>query len=349
MDDKIPASFEEAKELARRQMLAEAQARSSEDDATPSQPPIPDADAEDAPDEAADPQVAESDDEPEDDADDDEADEEGDEPTPDADTSDDEPDDEPEPDDRPEPKRKASRRSKRVSRLEQQNKDLEAKLASFEAEREQSEERILERLQQEQARRAALEAEQKQREADDRAIEAEMHEYLGSDEEYQAAIAAALQGDVLAQERAREWHDRRQQFTKLNRRAEARVNAKAAQIFWDSTSDLPGVDREILQKADFGTVLQHLHAAGIASEQGRQAKELEKRDAQIARLQGELKQLKVAKVPQAARRSDPLEGGTPIPTRATQDPYAEMLNPDGSINREKFEAFKLKQRRDALG
>ena len=340
-----PASFEEAKALARKNMLA-ARANSANDDATPAQTASTETDdeptpvtqtstpsAEDEPEESPDTPAAEADET--DDEDDDES-EDVDETDDDEESDEDADDDEEEaPRPKPEAKRKPSRRSKRIQTLQQKIADLEANSAN-------AEERLLQRLEQEQARRVALENEKRQREADERALEAEMQEYLGSDDEYQAAVDAALRGDVFEAEKARAWHERRQIVGKLSRRAEARVNQRAAEIFWSSTEGLPGVAKQVLEKSDFGSVLKHLHAAGYSAAASEAKREVEKRDAKIARLEAQLATKKVKTAARAAT-ADPVEGGTPVPPRKEKSIYEQALDPvTQRIDRDKFNELRRK-------
>lgn len=339
-----PASFAEAKELARRNMLAvQAQAeneatqteqQSTDDDddiVLPSQKsPAPDEDdSEDADDASTDDDDEEEDDEDEDESDDD-SDDDG-----DGDTD----DDGDEEDSKPDPKRKPSRRSKRIDKLKAEIRDLKAGSAD-------QEERLLKRIQEEQARRAALEAAERQRQAEDRQIEAEMAEYLGSDDEYRTAVRAALNGDPFEAEKARAWDERREIFGKLNRRAEMRVNQRAAEIFWQSTEGLPGVDKEILEKADFGAVLKHLHEAGFAVAERKAQAEIAKRDARIAKLEAQVKTKKIKRA--ATSTKTPLEGGTPARPREEKSIYQQAMLPDGRIDRTKFEELRRQAQRSQI-
>lgn len=324
----IPVSFEEAKELARRNMLTvraqaendakQAAQQDDEDEAVEDEDQgEEDADAAEAGD-ADETQEAEDDDDQEDDDDESESD----------DTDDDERDDD---EDSQSKKRKPSRRSKKIEKLQDRIKQLEAANSD-------SEERLLQRLRDEQARRAALEAEQRQREAEDRALETEMSEYLGSDQEYRAAVRAALNGDPFEAEKAKAWDERREIFGKLTRRAETRVNQRVAEIFWQATEGLSGVDREVLQKAEFGQVLKHLHDAGAQAAEKKSKAEIDKRDAKIARLEAQLKSKSVKRAATATKT--PLEGGTPVKSEPKKSIYQQSMNEDGTINREKFERLR---------
>lgn len=344
MPDAIPASFDEAKEAARQAMLA-ARAQANQTDATPvpNEHPTEDdepseADVEDASTDDEDPEEDLVDGDDEDDADDDEESEDDD------DESDDEPEASDEEADKPvekkSDKRKPSRRSKRINKLQ-------AEVERLRSEREQDEDRLLKRLEQEQARRAALEAEKRQRDQEDQAIEAEMADYLGTDDDYRKAVRAALNGDVFEAEKAKVWDERREIFGKLNRRAETRVNQKAAEIFWASTGELAGVDKEVLQKQDFGSVLKHLHAAGYAVAATEAKKEIDKRDAKIARLEASLKVKSVKKAATSTRT--PLEGGTPVRPKAEKSLYEQALDPNTmTIDRDKFNQLKRRASQSAL-
>lgn len=334
MPDKnaIPASFEEAKALARQNMMA-AQAQTeedatqavraqTEDDETVDQTREPSASDEDDSEDTD--EVATEDEDGEEDDDSDES-EDDDAEEDDEDSTDD--DDEPVVDQ----KRKPSRRSKKIEKLQDKIKRLEANSAD-------SEERLLKRIQDEQARRAALETEQRQRAAEDQQIESEMAEYLGSDQEYRTAVRAALNGDPFEAEKAKTWDERREIFGKLNRRAEMRVNQKAAEIYWSSTEGLAGIDSKILEKADFGTVLRHLHEAGGKAAEAAAQAELAKRDAKIARLEAQLKTSAVKKA--ATSTKTPLEGGTTVKATPKKSIYEQSLNDDGSINRTKFDELR---------
>lgn len=327
----IPVSFEEAKELARRNMLTvRAQAENDAKRAAQQDDEDEAVEAEDQVDEDAD--AAEADDADDDQEAEDDGGDEGDddesEPDDDADDDDNERDDD---EDSQSKKRKPSRRSKKIEKLQDRIKQLEAANSD-------SEERLLQRLRDEQARRAALEAEQRQREAEDRALETEMSEYLGSDQEYRAAVRAALNGDPFEAEKAKAWDERREIFGKLTRRAEMRVNQRVAEIFWQATEGLPGVDREVLQKAEFGQVLKHLHEAGAQGAERKAKTEIDKRDAKIARLEAQLKAKSVKRA--ATTPKTPLEGGTPVKPAPKKSIYAESMNEDGTINREKFERLR---------
>lgn len=333
----IPASFKEAKEAARQNMMKAARTL-AENEAKPA-PQLSTEDDEDPTDESLVPAASSEQDESEDvenpteDVDDDE-DEEDDE-SEDSDGDDDEDDDVTDEDKEsktPDPKRKPTRRSKKIQKLQSENERLRTESASVE-------ERILERLRTEQARTAALEAEKRQREAEDRQIESEMDEYLGSDTEYQTAVTAMMNGDVFEAEKARLWHERRQIVGKLNRRAETRVNQRAAEIYWASTGDLPGVDKQILEKSDFGAVLKHLHAAGYTVAASEAKKEIEKRDAKIARLEAELKQKRVKRA--ATSTTTPIEGGSPVARRPEKSIYEQSMDPvTRKIDRNKFAEFQ---------
>lgn len=339
-DDAIPASFSEAKELARRRMKeAEARAESEEVDATPQPtPPASEPDHEDdTPTPASKPEEPDDDPDPdeEEDEDDDASDDDDDDPEDDEDDDESDDDEEQAPRQKPDQKRRPNRRSKRIQKLQQE-------LTELKNSREQDEERILARLQEEQARRVALEQEKRQREADDRALEAEMAEYLGTDEEYQASIEAMMRGDVFETDKVRTWHERRQIVGKLNRRAEARVNQKAAEIFWASTEGLAGVDKKVLQEQDFGSVLKHLHAAGYSAARAEAKKEIDKLTQQVARLQAQAKERRVERVAKAAK-SDPVEGGGPVAPRREKSIYEQAMDPNTrTIDRKKFDELRRK-------
>ena len=347
----IPRSLEEAKELAHQRML-DARARAESEDATPAptqpaeddedestqDPPKPSPSDEDESHESDDEATDEDDDE-EDTEDDDDSEGSDDETEDDDDESDDDEDER-----KPEPKsekRKPSRRSKRITKLQDEIRELRQA-------REQDEERLLQKLEQEQARRAALEQEKRQREAEDRALEAEMAEYLGSDDEYQAGIKAMMNGDIFEADKVRTWHERREIVGKLSRRAEARVNQKAAEIFWASTGELPGVDKKVLQEQDFGSVLKHLHAAGSASAQAEAKKEIAKLEQKVARLEAQLKTKNVTNVAKA-KRSDPVEGGAPVTPRKERSIYEQAIDPTTrKIDHEKFAQLREKARASSL-
>lgn len=342
------AQFSEAKEAARQRML-EAQAATAklnevqatdptDDDDDPTETPA------EAPDEAPeepDDEETETDDES---SDDDEDDDEEEDDLPAAE-SDQDPDDE---EDKPQPKRKPSRRSKKINKLQSHNDELQARLEKLESERDARDEQLLTRFQEEQARRVALEAEQRQREADDRALEAEMAEYLGTDEEYASAVRAALRGDAFEAEKANLWNERREIVGKLNRRAEARVNQKAAEIFWTSTEGLTGVDKNVVSELDFGGVLKYLHQKGYEIGRAELQKEVDKRDAKIARLEAQNKQAKVKTAVKESTKKTPLEGGSPVPPKQEKSIYEQSMRPDGTIDRAKFDELRRLSQRSAL-
>lgn len=330
------ALFQEGKERARLAMLAVRDTAPGTDaQAVQTQQDIEDDDDEVEDEENASPsdQDVESDDltseEEDDDSDDDDEDDSDDDDETDDDESD---DDEEAPPPDPKSKRKANRRSKKV-------KNLRAEVERLKADAAGSDDRLLKRFEEEQARRVALENEKRQREANDREIEQEMTEYLGSDQEYREAVKAALNGDLALAEQAKLWDERRDVFGKLTRRAEALVNQKAANIYWSVSENLPGVDKNILGTASFGEVLKHLHESGARVTEEKFKKELEKRDQKIARLEAKSTEKKVKKATSAP--SPTLEGGTPAKKTAKKSIYELSMKPDGSIDREKFAALRL--------
>lgn len=261
---------------------------------------------------------------------DDESDEDSDESDEEDETSDDE--DEVEDEDEapieeaPEPadkKSKKTRRSQKVNKLSTRIKELEQKL-------ETSESTMLERLQQEQQRRAQLEAQQRQREQEAAQVEQELAGYLGSPAQYEAAVSAALDGDVEAQEIVKGWRQNRQVVQKLTLRAEQVVNQRAAQVFWEATQGLEGLDRDVLQEASMPDVLRHLYEAGGSVTKAHYEKEIATRDRRIATLEARIKGQKVKNV---AKQAAPIESGRPVPApkAKTTNPYAKLMDESGRI------------------
>jgi hypothetical protein len=343
-----PASLKDAKELARQRMLdaralaeegakQEPERQDDDDEPTPAPRPAPAAEDEDP-----DPEPDEGDDEDEGDDDEPDSDDESDDDDePDASDQDDDAEDDEPPARAPQKRAKPSRRSKKIQKLQETIAKLEANSAT-------QEERLLQRLQEESARRAALEAEQRQREAEDRAIESEMQEYLGSDDDYRKAIKAALNGDVFEAEKARGWDERREIFGKLVRRAEARVNQQAAEIYWRETKDLPGIDARVLEQASFGDVLKHLHKAGYATAVSEANKEIARLEAKIARLEAQATSSKVKKVAKAAK-ADPVEGGTSVRPSPQKSIYEQAMDPiTKKIDRQKFQELRRRAEMSSL-
>lgn len=228
---------------------------------------------------------------------------------------------------KPEPNKKKTRRSKSITKLKARNTELETRLAELESNASGLEERVTQRVQEAQRQVAELEQQRRQREQEDAAIEQEVLQYLGTEQDYRNAVRAALNGDTEAAERARIWDANREVVTKLARRAEGFVKKQAAEIFWTATADLEGVDRNILQTASLGQLLPYLHKTGYDIGFAASQKEVEKLTKKITRLEAQGSENKVKKVVKAPQ---PIDTGKPVKPKAEKTIYQRAL--DGEIS-----------------
>lgn len=225
--------------------------------------------------------------------------------------------------------KKKTRRGKTIARLKETNSQLQARLAERDQETSDLEERVTKRVQDAQRQIAELEHQRRQRDQEDAQIEQEVLQYLGTEQDYRAAVRAALNGDQEAAKRARIWDANREVVTKLARRAEGFVKKQAAEIFWTATADLDGVDRNILQTASLGQLLPYLHKTGydIGFAAGQQ--ELEKLQKKISRLEARGTEDKIKK---ATKAPQPIDTGKPVKPTKQKTIFGSALAGDISID-----------------
>lgn len=172
-------------------------------------------------------------------------------------------------------------------------------------------EELRQQLAEEQRQNAALQAQQQVVDEDAKKLDSEVARALGTQEEFDRVMEAALSGDEEAQELARKWKNNRAFYGKLVNKARKDTAQEFMDNYWGFIKDLPGITVDTIQKApSLGKLLQDIHTAGVESVQGNSDASIAKLQEDMETLRGKYKSLR-AKAG-GARRSPVTSGGSPV-------------------------------------
>lgn len=213
---------------------------------------------------------------------------------------------------------------------------LEGELAAERAEKARLTEQLTLHQRNAQAVAAQLAAQQAAQAEIDSRVAAEVEEFLGGEEAYREKLKSALDGDFAAAEDIKEWDRRRDDYKKMKSRAEQVVHERAGEVVQRATSDLAGIDQQLLQTASLFNIVRHLYFTGLSNGRNEGGRALEqeqsKAKAQIEKLKRENERLK-ARLSGAQTRAvsksapTPLSGGRPSAAGPKKSLLDQLLDP----------------------
>jgi hypothetical protein len=192
---------------------------------------------------------------------------------------------------------KKKRRGGALNRVLAENAELKQRLAEIEGGQEGLEQRLLQRLKDEQETSTRQQTELAASEAERAAIDKIAGDFRGSEEEIASLIDAVEEkSDPMAAARLKELRRNRNLLDVLTQFVKNSHTRQFVAAYHSSTQDIPGLDQEIVKTGHIPTVFKHLNEAGYqrGRDEGNRelSEQIEKLQADLAARDEELEELR---------------------------------------------------------